>query len=96
MFAYKLDNGYLRRRELGSDALLTHQHWKLLKQVSDISMSPQEFISHWHVTQEQLAKIADCSLSEVKRWFTQGKTYKQPPKHCKMRLAVVHRLWSKI
>ena len=73
------------------------EHWQSLDKLSDLLMEPQEFVSHWRVSHSELAKIVGCSESTVAHWFCRNSTNRAlPNNYHKLRLAMVHKLWSKI
>ncbi len=44
----------------------------------ELRMTPQQFYAKWAVTQEEVASICSRSVLTVRRWFTQGRTYRRP------------------
>lgn len=72
-----------------------NQHWQSLDKLFGSMMEPEEFVNYWHVTYSELGKIVGCSESTAAHWFC--RTDKRPPtnRH-KQRLALVHKVWSKI
>lgn len=73
----------------------TQSHWERLRELDEMLVEPQEFVAAWQVTHRSLAKICNCSVKTVDRWFSL--TDHHPPTFFhKLRLAIVYRLWSKV
>ena len=84
-------------RSYGCERYPRREHWQALKSLSDSLMEPQEFLRNWKVTYRDLGKIAGCSESTVAGWFCSGERGNRRPNDLhKLRLAIVHKLWSKI
>ena len=43
-----------------------------------LGMMPQAFYAKWQVSQEEMAAVCDRSVSTVRRWFLQGRSYRRP------------------
>lgn len=71
----------------------THHQWEMLKRLDDRVMSLDEFLQHWKLTRTQIAFLLGSDKNTVLHWLTG--ICKPPQRHLR-RLAVVHRLWSKI
>jgi hypothetical protein len=69
------------------------RHWREVHRVSCFFMEPSEFLAHWSVGYDGLAKVAGCSVDTVKHWFCDGKSHRQPRPEHKFRMALIHRHW---
>lgn len=43
-----------------------------------LGMTTQQFYAKWNVSQEEIATICSRSVSTVRRWFRQGRSYRRP------------------
>ncbi|MCF4967848.1 helix-turn-helix domain-containing protein [Nostoc sp. CMAA1605] len=43
-----------------------------------LGMTPKNFYAKWDVNHEAIARISSRSLSTVRRWFSQGRSYRHP------------------
>jgi transcriptional regulator with XRE-family HTH domain len=68
------------------------QNLKALEQFfADSQMDLQQFCNLYpDISREQLAKIADCSISTVNHWFCGAQ---KPTKAHKLRMAIAHWFW---
>jgi hypothetical protein len=59
---------------------LTPREQQLLHLYSycQLGMTPQQFYAKWSVSQEDIATICARSVSTVRRWFRQGRSYRRP------------------
>lgn len=73
------------------------EHWQSLDKLSDLLMEPEDFVKYWEITHRDLARIVGCSETTVSGWFCQTKKNQRfPNNYHRLRLAIVHKLWSKI
>ncbi len=54
------------------------QHLIHLYSYCQLGMTPQQFYAKWNVSQEDIASICARSVSTVRRWFRQGRSYRRP------------------
>lgn len=79
----------------------TPRHWKLFALYrahtqKQPSMEPDQFLTHWQITYEELAELCSVSRNTVAHWFVkEGSRHKRyPTEGDKRRLAEVHAIWS--
>lgn len=89
------ENIFREIRSQGYQAYPQKKDWQLLREYTEPSMTPEEFVSYWDVTQEDIAKITCASRATVSRWFCQTSKYR-PRVYHKYRLGVCHQLWMSL
>jgi hypothetical protein len=58
-------------------------------------MSFEEFAAKYpHITRDEIATIAGCSIDLVNRWFMRGRTGRGPTREHMDRLSLADWLWS--
>jgi hypothetical protein len=59
---------------------LTQREQDLIERYSycQLGMTPQRFYAKWQVSQEVMAAICSRSVSTVRGWFRQGRSYRRP------------------
>lgn len=70
------------------------RHWEELSKFSQ-SMTPDEFLSHWDISLKEMAEIIGVSVSTVRHWFCRD-SRSHPQSHHMLKLALVHRRWSRL
>ncbi|MBD3886224.1 hypothetical protein IFO70_31510 [Phormidium tenue FACHB-886] len=52
------------------------------------------FTQLWEVSYKELESLTGASLSTIERWFSGGKSHREPSDPVCRRLAEIHLLWS--
>ena len=70
---------------------LNERQKKLIQLYSycQLGMTPQQFLSKWHLNYEQIALICDRSVSNVRFWFSRGRNYRRPTSNDLRHLAIM-------
>ncbi len=63
------NNRHLTERQL---------HLVQLYSYCQLGMTPQQFISKWSTTHEEIALVCNRSVSNVHFWFVRGRNYRRP------------------
>jgi hypothetical protein len=71
------------------------RHWEELSKFSDALMTPDEFLSYWDISLKQMAEIIGVAPNTVHHWFCRN-SRSQPQPHHMLKLALVHRHWSRL
>lgn len=75
----------------------TSSHWQAIAPLTDLRMTPQEFVERWDVTYAELGQIIGVSEDTVKHWFCRSLKSKRLPKaHHLTRLGYVNYIWLKM
>ena len=72
-------NFFQHQKQQGYARPLHPHHWQALTCVRKNQQKPQmelmEFLQYWEVSQQDLAKICNCSASLVNKWFIKTKNH---------------------
>jgi DNA-binding XRE family transcriptional regulator len=76
----------------GKSVVPSARQWEMLKKLDASAITLDEFLSHWRLNKTQLAQVVGCDRKTVYRWFANDS---EPSFEHQLRMALVHRLWSK-
>ena len=71
------------------------RHWEELSRLSEVFMSPQEFLSFWDISLKELAQIIGVAPNTVHHWLARNPR-SQPQPHHLFKLALIHKRWSRL
>jgi DNA-binding protein Fis len=66
------------------------QQWQMLTKLDSSTITIEEFLQHWRLNKTQLAKLLRCDRGTLRRH-----SFRLTPQQ-QQRLALVHRLWSRV
>lgn len=73
----------------------TSRHWEAIEDLQFQLISLDLFVTHWDVSQAELARLADAPINTVKKWFCKS-CHRSPDFEHLYRLTVIHRRWLEV